>query len=138
MMPSPLASGSKSRALSPSSLNKLQAKVIRAKLLNSPDAEKLEQEYEVEASRAHGDEGGNVRKKVEVMPTLDARGRMYDVGLGGDKDSESRPGNRRKKEKVHSISLFDEIIMIITMHSSTLRPTTPRARSSESTQTMTR
>jgi hypothetical protein len=138
MMPSPLASGSKSRALSPSSLNKLQAKVIRAKLLNSPDAEKLEQEYEVEASRAHGDEGGNVRKKVEVMPTLDARGRMYDVGLGGDKDSESRPGNRRKKEKVHSISLFDEIIMIITMYSSTLRPTTPRARSSESTQTMTR
>lgn len=96
MTPLSLASRSKPRALSPSSLNKLQAKVIRAKLLNSLDAEKLEQEYEVEARRAHGDDEGN---KLEVMPTLDAQGRMYDVGLGGEKNNTS-PGNKRKKEKV--------------------------------------
>ena len=103
MTPS-LASGSMPRALSPSSLNRLQAKVIRAKLLNSLDAEKLEREYEAEARRAYGDEEGMVRKKLEVMPTLDARGRMYDVGPGGDeRDNKNLPVNKRKKEKVHSI-----------------------------------
>ena len=106
MSPSSMASGSR-RALSPSSLNKLQAKVLRAKLTGMPDAEKLEKEYEAEARRANGelDSGGDVRRKVEVLPTLDARGRMYDVGHGRG-DEEARPGNRKKKEeKVRGISL---------------------------------
>jgi hypothetical protein len=104
MKPPSFASGSKPRAVSPSSLNKLQAKVIRAKLLNSPDAEQLEQEYEAEARRAHGDEQG-VQKKLEVMPTLDGRGRMYDVGLGSKSNNESLPSKGRRKEKVPSISV---------------------------------
>ncbi|KAH9480566.1 Pre-mRNA-splicing factor cwf19 [Psilocybe cubensis] len=86
MTPPPMASGSKSRPLSPSSLNKLQAKVIRAKLMDSPDAARLEQEYEVEARKAQGTDDGGVKKKVEVLPTLDARGRMYDVGHGKEDD----------------------------------------------------
>ncbi|KAF4617441.1 hypothetical protein D9613_005999 [Agrocybe pediades] len=98
MTPPPLVSGSKNRALSPSSLNKLQAKVIRAKLMNSPDAEKLEQEYEAEARKAQGIVEDGVRKKVEVLPTIDARGRMYDVGHGKEDDA-VLPGNRKKKEK---------------------------------------
>ena len=97
MTPS-LATGSKIRALSPSSLNKLQAKVIRAKLMNSPDAEILEREYEEAARRTHGTVEGGVRKKVEVLPTLDARGRMYDVGHG--KEDKHLLGNRKKKENV--------------------------------------
>ncbi|KAJ3488618.1 hypothetical protein NLJ89_g11599 [Agrocybe chaxingu] len=92
-----MASGSTGRALSPSSLNKLQAKVIRAKLMNAPDAEKLEQEYEAAARLAHGVEEGGVRKKVEVLPTLDGRGRLYDVGLGKEDDNVPQ-GNRKKKE----------------------------------------
>ena len=90
------------RALSPSSLNRLQAKVLRAKLMNSADAERLEKEYEEELARAHGgvDERSNVRTRVEVLPTLDGRGRLYDVGLGGGDDGEPQPGNRKKKEKV--------------------------------------
>ena len=95
------ASGSRSRALSPSSLNKLQAKVLRAKLMGMPDAEKLEQEYETEARKVHGAVEGDVRTKVEVLPTLDARGRMYDVGHGKD-DGQIEAGNRKKKEKVCS------------------------------------
>jgi hypothetical protein len=101
VMTPPAASGSLSRALSPSSLNKLQAKVLRAKLMGMPDAEKLEQEYEVEARKVHGTEEGGVRTKVEVLPTLDARGRMYDVGHGKD-DGQIQAGNRKKKEKVRS------------------------------------
>jgi hypothetical protein len=97
------------RALSPSSLNRLQAKVLRAKLMNSADAERLEKEYEEELARAHGgvDDKSNVRTKVEVLPTLDGRGRLYDVGLGGGDDGEPQLGNRKKKEKVrpHKASL---------------------------------
>ncbi|KAI0657373.1 CwfJ C-terminus 1-domain-containing protein-like protein [Cubamyces menziesii] len=93
--------GSKKRALSPSSLNKLQAKVLRAKLTNAPNAEALEKEYEEELKRANGeDEGGdNVRTRVEVLPTLDIRGRLYDVGQGKG-DAPPPPGNRRPKPKV--------------------------------------
>ncbi|KAF8635918.1 hypothetical protein AX15_000095 [Amanita polypyramis BW_CC] len=92
------------RALSPSSLNRLQAKVLRAKLMNGPDAEKLEKEYEEELAKAHGGADGKsgVRTKVELLPTLDARGQLYDVGLGaGGDDEKLLPGNRKKKEKYY-------------------------------------
>jgi len=80
--------------MSPSSLNRLEAKVLRAKLMNAPELE----EYEAELRRAKGEEGG-VRTRVEVLPTLNVTGQMYDVGHGKD-DAEKGPGNRRKKEKV--------------------------------------
>ncbi len=97
-----------SRALSPSSLNKLQAKVLRAKLMGDQGAEELEKEYEAaaKASLGGGNVDGNVRTRVEVLPTLDGHGRLYDVGHGKD-DKLVLPGNRQKKEKVSSdISLF--------------------------------
>ncbi|TFK74757.1 hypothetical protein BDN72DRAFT_759018 [Pluteus cervinus] len=98
MTPSSTAQ-SKSRALSPSSLNKLQAKVLRAKLMNAPNAEALEKEYDVEIRKSKGQvvEGGIV-KKVEVLPSLDIHGKLYDVGHGRE-DQEVLPGNRKKKEK---------------------------------------
>ncbi|KAH9080441.1 CwfJ C-terminus 1-domain-containing protein-like protein [Lactarius deliciosus] len=93
------------RSLSPSSLNRLQAKVLRAKLTGGPDAEKLEKEYEEELQRASGintdEDGVQVRTRVEVLPTLDVRGRLYDVGHGKD-DDRALPGNRKKKEKVET------------------------------------
>ncbi|KXN88124.1 Pre-mRNA-splicing factor cwf19 [Leucoagaricus sp. SymC.cos] len=103
MTPPPaLASGSKGRALSPSSLNKLQAKVLRAKLMGALDAEKLEKEYEEELRKAHGggdaDGDSGVRMKVEVLPTLDVRGKLYDIGHGKE-DDRPQPGNRIKKEE---------------------------------------
>jgi hypothetical protein len=63
--------------------------------MNDP---KLEEQYEAELRRAMGEEGG-VRTRVEVLPTLNVTGQMYDVGHGKD-DAEKGPGNRRKKEKV--------------------------------------
>ncbi|KAH9980197.1 CwfJ C-terminus 1-domain-containing protein-like protein [Lactifluus volemus] len=93
------------RPLSPSSLNRLQAKVLRAKLTGGPDAEKLEKEYEEEMRRASGistdEDGVQKRTRVEVLPTLDARGRLYDVGHGKD-DDKAHPGNKKKKEKVET------------------------------------
>lgn len=97
----------KTRALSPSSLNKLQAKVLRARLMDQPDAEELERQYEAEVERAKGGHGGGNGSgddsgvRVEVLPTLDGHGRLYDVGTGKD-DAARQPlaGNRKKKEHV--------------------------------------
>jgi hypothetical protein len=101
------SSSSSKRALSPSSLNKLQARALRAKLMGSPDADKLEREFDEELQRSNhglnsGEERG-VRTKVQVLPTLDGHGRLYDVGHGKD-DGVALPGNRKKKEKVYLLS----------------------------------
>ena len=98
------------RALSPSSLNRLQARVLKAKLMGAPDAGELETQFDEERKRAQeataggtgsGDEGAGAREKVEMVPTVDAQGRLYDVGYGKNgQDEELKPGNRRKKEKV--------------------------------------
>jgi len=100
LTPSVLPSKTTSRGLSPSSLNRLQARVLKAKLLGSPDAAALEKEYEEELRRTN--EGPRTVTKVEVLHTLDGRGRLYDVGTGKDGNAPLLPGNRRKKEKVET------------------------------------
>ena len=104
-------------------LNKMQAKVLRAKLMDDPNAAALEEEYEYERHRAHegGDQGGEgmwegsgegrqgqmgrtVDEKgreveVQMLPTLDGRGNLYDVGTGKEDETAPRPGNRRKKQE---------------------------------------
>ena len=100
LTPSVLPQKTTSRGLSPSSLNRLQAKVLKAKLMGLPDAATLEKEYEEELKKAN--EGPRTVTKVEVLPTLDGRGRLYDVGTGKNGDTPLPPGNRRKKEKVET------------------------------------
>ncbi|KAJ6512106.1 CwfJ C-terminus 1-domain-containing protein-like protein [Mycena vitilis] len=94
----PPIGASKTRGLSPSSLNRLQAKVLRAKLMGAPDADALEREYEAESRKATGADSEGVRRTVEVLPTLDGHGRLYDMGHGAEEEP-SLPGNRKKKEK---------------------------------------
>ena len=72
--------------------------MLRAKLMNAPNADALEKEYEEELKRANGaEEDGDTQ--VELLPTLDVRGNLYDVGQGRD-DAPTLPGNRKKKDKV--------------------------------------
>lgn len=121
----PAAGGDTSKPpMSIEELNRLQAKVLRAKLMEDPDAEALEEQYEYERARANnagGDQGGagmwegsgegkqgqlgreedGKRVELQVLPTLDARGQLYDVGTGKEDADVPRAGNRRKKpEKV--------------------------------------
>lgn len=112
MTPPPLNAGNVGgkKRLTTEELNRLQARVLRAKLMGTPDAEKLEREYEEEQRRAQAggdiveivhkeEDGGETRTRVEVLPTLDARGRLYDVGTGHDDAYvKDRVGNRRRKE----------------------------------------
>lgn len=110
--PDPTTTGPSTPILSQSELNRLQAKVLKARLMGSDKADKLEKEYERERQRAAegpavgdvhigGGEGGG-ETRVEAMPTLDGRGRLYDIGMGGEPESEDRSGRRKKKEKVRS------------------------------------
>jgi hypothetical protein len=108
-------------AMSIEALNKFQARVLRAKLMDDPNASQLEEEYEEErayASARGGDEGGagiwegsggglqgqmgreegGKRVEVQVLPTLDGRGRLYDVGTG--KEDAEVQGKRKKPVKV--------------------------------------
>lgn len=100
LTPSALPTKTTSRGLSPSSLNRLQAKVLKAKLIGSPDASALQKEYEEELKKAN--EGPRTVTKVEVLPTLDGHGRLYDIGTGKGGETPLPPGNRRKKEKVET------------------------------------
>ena len=88
--------------LSTAELNRMQAKVLKAKLMGNPDAERLEQEYEAELAKSRGVGGSASGEKfrVEMLPTIDAQGRLYDVGKGKEEDKALLPGNRKKKEKV--------------------------------------
>lgn len=106
--------------LSAAALNKLSAKVLRAEMMGAEDAGELRDQFERETARAQnsgGDQGlngvneeayhrvggaadGDEDSHIQVLPTLDARGRLYDVGTGKsskDDDDAMRPGNRRKK-----------------------------------------
>ena len=121
--------------MSTEALNKLQAKVLRAKLMDDPDAVYLEEEYEKQraiAENGGGDQGGaglwegasggmqgqmgrevdenGTRVEVQVLPTLDGRGQLYDVGTGKQDEEIRGGGNRRKKtEKVSHCSLISRI-----------------------------
>lgn len=104
--------------LSASELNKLQAAVLKAKLMEKPNAVKLEQEYDVEMRRSRaagslsgggghtgGESGADAKgkgraDKVEMVPTVDGRGRLYDVGLGAKEDPLAPGAKRKRPEKV--------------------------------------
>lgn len=117
------------RPKSPDSLNKLQAQIMKARLMNKPNLQELEQDFEQEMEKARkftqtgGDAGHGLmnvnlsdktglepvenaqKTKIEVLPTLDGHGRLYDVGQGR-KDESLPSGNKRKK--VHNHETRDE------------------------------
>ncbi|TXT07480.1 hypothetical protein VHUM_03200 [Vanrija humicola] len=92
-------------------LNRLQAKVLRAKLTDDADAEALEEQYDRERARAieagegstatggltREDADGN-QVRIEVLPTLDGHGRLYDVGHGKEDEVQRKANGRKKKD----------------------------------------
>lgn len=103
-------------AMDQTALNRLQAKILRGRLMgtNSDELKAMEEQYEAELARSRQGDGGNgyfdgehtghsKATEVRVLPTLDGQGRLYDVGTGKEgaaDDAATKPGNRkRKKEK---------------------------------------
>ncbi|KAG9073454.1 hypothetical protein FS749_015167, partial [Ceratobasidium sp. UAMH 11750] len=84
-MPLPDKGKGKKKRMSPSELNKLQAKVLRAKLMGGADADALQAEYDAALKGSGGDgseDDDEEETRVEVLPTMDGHGRLYDVGTG--------------------------------------------------------
>jgi len=114
------------RPMSPTSLNRIQAKILRMRLMggNAADLKDLEETYERESLRARqGDSGegyfdgqemgkegrnGGAKTEIRVLPTLDGQGRLYDVGQQATRTQEQiedeeaarlGPGNKRKRKE---------------------------------------
>jgi hypothetical protein len=86
-------------------LNKLQASIMKAKIMDPDVVPELKRQYK-EALDSHRSNSSATEQTIELVPSLDARGRMYDIGAGAEEDDASsfKPGNKRKKEaKVESL-----------------------------------
>ncbi|KAH9818598.1 CwfJ C-terminus 1-domain-containing protein-like protein [Melampsora americana] len=102
----PLASISSSPRLSEArtgtttlDLNKLQAALLKAKMMGSDTVPELEKKYGAALKAKSEEIIPSSQERVEVVPTLDGRGKMYDLGSGkADESGPFQPGNRRKKE----------------------------------------
>ncbi|GAA5822164.1 hypothetical protein JCM3770_005071 [Rhodotorula araucariae] len=119
----PAASSASGRpVLTQSELNKLQAKVLKAKLMESDDAGALEREYDAELQRAQAagpaimDREGMAQtlggsaaqgQGVQVLPTLDSRGRMYDVGVGTETADKWEAERKTRGKHVRKEMLFE-------------------------------
>ncbi|MBW0507806.1 hypothetical protein O181_047521 [Austropuccinia psidii MF-1] len=91
-----LATPSNSKSVNSSLLNKLQAKLLKAKMMNPEQVAELEEQYQnaLEAQKTN-----DSATQVQMVPSLDGRGRMYDNGIGNEPEpGPSRPGNKRRKE----------------------------------------
>lgn len=93
-----LTSAPNQQPVGTTTLNKLQASILKAKMMNPAAVPELEKQYN-EALEAQNRKMEQT-EQVEVIPSLDGRGRMYDIGTGVDLDqaSSSKPGNKRKKD----------------------------------------
>ncbi|KAJ9479071.1 Cell cycle control protein [Pseudozyma hubeiensis] len=114
-------------------LNKLQAKIMQAELMGSTNLDTLRAEYDSEKARAEahrsaGDRGGafgatsgdtkdetvsvlqDGDRQLQVLPTLDARGRMYDIGssTGVESTSGVHSDSRRKARKASAVDNEDD------------------------------
>ncbi|KAH8550809.1 CwfJ C-terminus 1-domain-containing protein-like protein [Umbelopsis sp. PMI_123] len=84
--------------LSVDELNKLNAKVVKARLMGAPNLEELEKEYEKEKKRA--DEYGTTKDpSVAVVPTVDSQGRLHEFALSNTSTFPSDGPQRKRKEK---------------------------------------
>lgn len=79
-------------ALSRDELNKLNAKLVKAKIMGSANVDALEKEYQTELEKFEHAEKNN----VQVLPTMDSQGRLYDYALQpGNKDQPVLKGKQR-------------------------------------------
>lgn len=87
------------QALTRDQLNKLNSKIVKAKLMGSSNVEELEREYQAELEKfEQAENGGN---NVAVLPSLDSQGRLYDYALKqGSQEHEALKG-KKKYEDTH-------------------------------------
>lgn len=109
-------------ALSTAALNKLSAKVLRAEMMGSSNAVELRKEYEREKAKAEaggdlgfsekathriGEDGTKANdSQIQVLPTLDGRGRLYDTGTSLDATKQPTM-SKSAKRKINNFETRD-------------------------------
>ncbi|KAI9315067.1 CwfJ C-terminus 1-domain-containing protein-like protein, partial [Dichotomocladium elegans] len=87
------------RVMTRDELNKMNAKVMKAKIMGDDNAEELEKEYERQVKMQVGgiDASGHT---VHILPTVDSEGRFYDYALKNDGTiSSDRKGKNKERFK---------------------------------------
>ncbi|KAI7901005.1 CwfJ C-terminus 1-domain-containing protein-like protein [Cokeromyces recurvatus] len=88
-------------ALTRDQLNKLNAKLVKARLMGSSDLEELEKEYQIELERFEQAEKGISNGNVTVLPTLDSQGRIYDYALNQGNPEQQVLKGKKQYEGTH-------------------------------------
>ncbi|KAG2212917.1 hypothetical protein INT46_010473 [Mucor plumbeus] len=84
------------QALTRDQLNKLNSKIVKARLMGSDNADALEKEYQMELKKFE-----QAENTVQVLPSLDSQGRLYDYAMKqGDPEHEVLKG-KKKYEGTH-------------------------------------
>ncbi|KAK4513250.1 uncharacterized protein ATC70_011818 [Mucor velutinosus] len=84
------------QALTRDQLNKLNSKIVKAKLMGADNVEALEKEYQLELEKFE-----QAENTVQVLPQLDSQGRLYDYALKqGNPEHEALKG-KKKYEGTH-------------------------------------
>lgn len=95
-------SASTAKPVSPTTLNRLQAKVLKAKLID-PDSEEtleLQKQYDLAlAAHQSGASSNQQTEQVRVLPSLDGRGRLYDIGAAGSSAEAAERAQLSKRQK---------------------------------------
>ncbi|KAI7858632.1 CwfJ C-terminus 1-domain-containing protein-like protein [Circinella umbellata] len=96
----PAAFSSAEPILTRDQLNKLNAEVLKAKLMGKDNAEELEKEYEKQRILFEAQETDG--KSVKILPTVDSEGRFYDYALTNDKTISSDRKGKNKERFQHT------------------------------------
>lgn len=103
-----------SSSVSQSDLNRMQAKVLKANLMDpdSEETQQLQQEYHLAVAAFHSASASTSasapppNEEVRVLPSLDGRGKLYDIGtssaVGPDAQQLSRHQKRKRDEQFES------------------------------------
>ncbi|WFC99379.1 Pre-mRNA-splicing factor cwf19 [Malassezia yamatoensis] len=87
----------KTQPLSLTELNRLEAKALRAEMMQKPDAPSLRAELEQAKQRHAG--SISTSPKVETLPVIDGYGHMYDLGTSSSATMEdAKPRSKRRRE----------------------------------------
>ncbi|KAI8646313.1 CwfJ C-terminus 1-domain-containing protein-like protein [Parasitella parasitica] len=83
-------------ALTRDQLNKLNSKIVKARLMGSDNVDALEKEYQLELEKFE-----QAESSVQVLPSLDSQGRLYDYAMKqGNSEHEALKG-KKKYEGTH-------------------------------------
>ncbi|KAI9271408.1 CwfJ C-terminus 1-domain-containing protein-like protein [Sporodiniella umbellata] len=90
---------SSSSALTRDQLNKLNAKLVKARLMGSDQVEALESQYQQELENFENSQ--NAPNQTEVLPAFDNQGRLYDYALNQKSQKKEELKGKRKYEGTH-------------------------------------